>query len=597
MFNPLKWLAENTIGKLFTNILLFIDSIIYSLINWLYQIILAICNINIFENSYEIDALIGRIYIILGVVVLFLVAYSLLKSMINPDEALKGKKSPVNTIKDVIISIVLIALIPTIFDFAYGFQNALLTRNTIGNIILGTSNAATGSSEDLLEEGGMAISANILHAFLHENYSKCSKEEISNEFPQGYDCSSITIETGEGMFFRENLSFSQFWTQMYEQRNLLAITDLADKIVNGEVTYYYIISTLAGVFVLLVFISYCFDIALRVIKLAVYELIAPLPILCRIMPNDQANKTFGNWMKATISTYLEVFIRLAILFFAILIIKIVTQNFSSVIMPLFSGGASLTVALFAEMFIIVGIILFVRQAPNIIKEITGLDGGKYNVLGSAMKTAAMLGGGVTAAVGNFTDKTDENGQEKSMFNRFRSAAGGLGSGMFRSTWGRDDVKDFKSLRANASKSAENAIKAHNQRIARNARYAQPGEGRFNDLKTAIKVWSGASQSREILEAKKKMYDEAASFQKELFDLAADDGQVIALEGQKKAASEKIIDRDTIRRDLIEARRRELRAQVPEASDQFIEDQINQEMGTIDRRVDAEMSRQREEQAR
>ena len=63
--------------------------------------------------------MVSRIYVIIGVIVLFLVAYSLLKSMVNPDEAFKGKKSPVNIIKDVLISIVLISIVPYIFDFAF----------------------------------------------------------------------------------------------------------------------------------------------------------------------------------------------------------------------------------------------------------------------------------------------------------------------------------------------------------------------------------------------------------------------------------------------------------------------------------------------
>lgn len=63
---------------------------------------------------------------------------------------------------------------------------------------------------------------------------------------------------------------------------------LGPKIVSGEVSYYFIISPIAGIFVVFVLLSYCLDMALRLVKLAVYELIAPIPILARIIPNDQA---------------------------------------------------------------------------------------------------------------------------------------------------------------------------------------------------------------------------------------------------------------------------------------------------------------------
>ena len=510
-WNPIKAIGD-TIVSFFFGVLLTLDALIYSLISWVYQIILVLCNADILSNNFEIDALVGRIYIILGVVILFLVAYSLLKSMVNPDEAMKGKKSPVTIVKDVIISVVLIAIVPTIFSFAMEFQQALLTRNTLGSIILGTSSNISGeevSSSELIENGGMIIATGVLEAFLHPNYSACQEVsgEAKKEYPSGYNCDNVTIESYEPGVGNVKVPFREFWKNMQENNNIFAIVELNnDALGDGKVTYYWIISTVAGVFVLFVLIQYCFDIAVRAVKLAVYELMAPIPILARIMPNEQANKVFSNWLKATISTFVEVFIRLAILFFAVLIIKIVVQNFPSMLAPLFNGEGSWTVALFAQMFLILGIILFVKQAPEILKEITGLDGSKYNPIKSAMQTAALLGGGVTAAVRNWNDDKNPDGKKKNAFNRFRSALGGAGSAAYRSMWNRDNVKDPKSMAENASKSAENAIKAHNNRVARKLRYSQAGEGRFNDMKKSIHDWATGS-----FEAQQQLLDQVNAF--------------------------------------------------------------------------------------
>lgn len=619
-WNPIKALGD-TIVSFFFGVLLTLDALVYSLISWVYQIILVLCNADILSNNFEIEALVGRIYIILGVVILFLVAYSLLKSMVNPDEALKGKKSPVTIVKDVIISVVLIAVVPTIFSFAMEFQQALLTRNTLGSIILGTGSNISGeefSSSELIENGGMIIASGVLEAFLHPNYSECQKVsgEAKKEYPSGYNCDNVKIKSYEAGVGDVEIPFREFWKNMQENNNIFAIVELNnDALGDGKVTYYWIISTVAGVFVLFVLIQYCFDIAVRAVKLAVYELMAPIPILARIMPNEQGSKVFSNWLKATISTFVEVFIRLAILFFAVLIIKIVVQNFPSMLAPLFNGEGSFTVALFAQMFLILGIILFVKQAPEIIKEITGLDGGKYNPIKSAMQTAALLGGGVTAAVRNFNDDKNPDGSKKNAFNRFKSALGGAGSAAYRSMWNRDNVKDPKSMAENASKAAKNAIDAHNKRVARNARYAQPGESRFNDAWDSIKRWSGADKSREVLEAKKKVYDEAVGFQKELFDLAADDAEVLAFEGQKKAAQEKIIDRDNIekeikeehRRQLTNAKRSALQAANPSkaateieamlaAEQANIESDLASQQSAIDSEVDSKLVQMRRDQA-
>mgnify|MGYP005773379889 CR=1 FL=1 len=413
-WNPFAAIGE-AILNFFIGVLLFLDSIVYSLISWVYQIILVLCQVDVLNNSFEIDALINRVYAIIGVVVLFLLAYSLLKSMVNPDDALKGKKSPVTIIKDVIISIVLIALIPTIFDFAMNFQTSILQNNTLGKIILGSTtvterdengNVVTEeNSTDVIRNGGTTIASNVLRAFLHPNYSNCTVDETSDT---GYDCSNIMIEQS-AYGVRGSVTFDDFWRNTVEAGSIGAITDLSNNIVDGGVTYYYIISTVAGVFVLFVLLSYCFDIALRLIKLAVYQLIAPLPILARIMPGEQGGKVFSNWIKATISTYVEVFIRLAILFFAILIIKIVVQNFPSVFNGIFGGSEGFTVRLFAQLFIIIGIILFIKQAPGMIKDITGLDGGKFGksfIRGIGM-LGATFGGGATAAIRSVVNDTDK----------------------------------------------------------------------------------------------------------------------------------------------------------------------------------------------
>ena len=457
-WNPLGFIVEELLEFL-VGILLFLDSIVYSLINWVYQIILVLCQINILEDTFEIDALINRIYVIIGVIVLFLLAYSLLRSLANPDEDLKGKKSPVNIIKEVIISITLIALVPSVFNFAMEFQRAVLVNNTIGKLVLGTSNTVNQdgsemSSDQIIEQGGMEIASNVLLAFLHPNYSNCTVDETSTT---GYDCSNINFAfeaygiSGEG-------TFDEFWESAVVNGSLLSISDLADNIVDGDVTYYYIISTIAGVFVFIILLSYCIDVALRTIKLAIFQMIAPLPILSRLMPNDDGKKVFSDWLKATISTYVEVFVRLAILFFAVLLIKIVTQNFTNIFAPFVSGSDSWTVVLFAQLFVIIGIILFIREAPKILKDITGLDSGKYgkSIIRGVGMLGTAVGGGATAAIRRaVTDKTEH--PEMGRGRRTARILSSLGGGMTRGLWHGSKTEKFSDIPKSAGKSATNTL--------------------------------------------------------------------------------------------------------------------------------------------
>ncbi|MBE6154488.1 MAG: hypothetical protein E7163_02805 [Firmicutes bacterium] len=595
-WNPFSWGQDfiDGIVSFFYGILLTIDCIIYSFVSYVYQIFLVLAQGGEIFDDKIINGFVNRLYIILGVVMLFIIAYSLLKNMVNPDETLKGKKSPISIVKDVIISVVLIALVPTIFDFAFAFQNSLLINNTIGKIIVGEG--GSGTTTDDIRKGGYIMASGVFKAFLHAEHPYCDSKNQENNgvYDDGTECKTLYVDNSE------TTTYGDLWNEAYDSTTFWALARLGPSIVSGNVSYYILIAPAAGVFVLLVLLNYCLDMALRLVKLAVYELIAPIPLFARMVPNDQAKKVFDNWLKATMSTFAEVFIRIAILYFSVMLISAATSSINNLFSPLVSGSARLDLLLFAQALIIIGIILFVKQAPEIIKEITGLDSGKFNVLGSAMKSAAMIGGAVTAGVNNWNDKLDENGKPKTSFNRFKSALGGAGSAAARSTWNRDNIKNFGDMFSNANKASSEAMKAHSQRAARNARYKANGQnaltGHWEDFKDAASKHFGFDQGREILEARKKIYDEAQGFQKQLFDLASDDKTVLALEGQKKAAAEKIIDRDAIRKELLEARKEQIRREAPAMTESQIADQLEYEREELENQVNQTLVERRKEQA-
>ena len=390
-WNTFSWGEDilNGIVSFFYGMLLALDAIIYSFISYVYQIFLALAQGGDILNGEAVEGLVNRIYIIIGVIMLFIIAYSLLKAMINLDDLTKGKQSPVNIIKDVIISVVLIAILPTLFDFAFAFQNSLLINNTIGKIIVG--NHGGDDPSETIRMGGYEMAAGIFTAFLHANETYCNSltEEQNQKGEDGSACKTITISVDGN-----DRTFGELWELARENTTFWKLMGLGPKIVSGEVSYYFIISPIAGIFVVFVLLSYCLDMALRLVKLAVYELIAPIPILARIIPNDQAKKVFSNWVKATVTTFVEVFIRIAILYFAVLLIKTISGSIGTFFGPLFSGSARLDILLLAQALIIIGIVLFVKQAPEIIKEITGLDGGKYNPLTSAKQGLSLIAGGI-----------------------------------------------------------------------------------------------------------------------------------------------------------------------------------------------------------
>ena len=91
--------------ELFYNILLFLDGIIYSFIDKLYQLFMALASARILTEE-NIQHFMDRIYIVLGVIMLFVLAYSILMSIINPDNMNKSENGTGKIVKNIVISLV-----------------------------------------------------------------------------------------------------------------------------------------------------------------------------------------------------------------------------------------------------------------------------------------------------------------------------------------------------------------------------------------------------------------------------------------------------------------------------------------------------------
>ena len=488
----------DAIATFFYYILLWLNAVIYSFISFVYQIFLVLAQGESILDDRVINGLTSRIYVIIGVIILFLVAYSLLKSMVNPDEALKGKKSAVTIVRDVIISIVLIAIVPYVFEFAFQFQNSLLINNTIGKIIAGTPDDGS-ETETTIRNGGYVMASTIWQAFLYpaDGYCRTLIEEQNGVF-------DVTNEPCEVLEV-DGYTYGELWENAKQSTTFFELTNLGRFIVKGQVNYMFIIDTAVGVFVLFVLVIYCIDMAIRLVKLAVFQLIAPIPIFARIIPNEQVNKIFGNWVKATLSTFVEVFVRIAILYFAILIITTSIDSIDDIIFKSFNGSASIMVVGVAKVLLIVGIVLFVKQAPQILKDITGLDSGKYgkSLIKGIGAMAATFGGGATASIRSVVNDTD-----KPMAQRIkRGALAGLSGGArgFRQGAKTDKLGDIPKAAGTAASDALGA---------RARREAAGGWGNYlsqwvDNKKNDAIGWASGS-----FEAQQKMLEQVNEFVKD-----------------------------------------------------------------------------------
>lgn len=375
------------------NLLLMLDGAIYNLIDYLYDIFDFLAGRNIFSQDTYND-IVSRIYIILGVFMLFVLAYSLLKAIINPDDFAKGENSFPNLIKNVVVSLVIIVLLPTVFSVAFNIQNSILNNDTIPKLILGTDYATNTDVYDA--DAGRTMAYYTFMAFFHENEDWCGNPEVNGTgtvltVGDGGSCADEILGNG-ALFVQNGLPLSEIRAGVLREDSFSNFSEFGEAVEEGQINYMFIISTFGGLFILYVLLNFCFDMALRVIKLAFYQIIAPIPVICRILPGGNMKDVFSNWTKQVISIFFEVFIRIGIMNLGVFLITTIVKNFNGI--PGLSDLSS-TQGLIVQALLIMGVVTFIRQAPDLLSKLLKLDTGGMKL--GLMDKLAM--GGVFAAGG------------------------------------------------------------------------------------------------------------------------------------------------------------------------------------------------------
>ena len=147
---------------------------------------------------------------------------------------------------------------------------------------------------------------------------------------------------------------------------------------NGKfiIDYKYPLSTATAVIVCLLLITFCIDIGVRSVKLSFLQLIYPIPVISFMDPKSGKDGIFSKWYKMCFSTFLSLFIRLLALYFGIYIItRVGRHGIIDVI-----NGSEITAAEI-KVFVIIGILMFVKQVPKILENLgVKIDGdGTFNL--------------------------------------------------------------------------------------------------------------------------------------------------------------------------------------------------------------------------
>lgn len=355
-------------GNILYELFILIDSIVYSIAAYAIQAFFAIAELDFVANGFEqISYIIGRIMILCGVFALFKLSFTLINYIIDPGKANKSAETGTKLVKNILIAIVLLVSLNLIFTSLYKFQNSIIKNNVIPKIIYGADNYDSNEQEMDIKENAKKFANTIFVSLMlggnsNENLSTSAKNAVDRVL----DGASINL--------------------------------LSPYATDSGFNYLPFISFIVGVLVCYYFLVFAIELGIRMVKLLVLQILAPIPIIMSIDPtqNDKLKK-FG---KLYSGIYLSVFIRIFTVYLAFAAISLIGNILGNISET--SSGTSWLV----HILLIIAIFKATKELPKLIEDALGMklglgDAGKgFGAIlkGTVAGTAGLVGGAIAGGI-------------------------------------------------------------------------------------------------------------------------------------------------------------------------------------------------------
>ena len=435
------------IENLFRTLMFFFDNIIYGLIPTIYKLFIYLSNINLFTTSdtNPLYQLIEHVYVLLGIFMLFKVSFSLLQYLVNPNDFSDSSKGVGKLVTNVLVVLVLLVSVPYIFNKASELQSTIVQKNIIGQLILGTTASNGESGDSTITANKAEVMAKDLQFMLYGAFFKVNSSIEACKNTSGV-LGSIDVASDSGCLEYLNTGIAEednaaangvtlysFFkhtpsndgtgegencddeTGVCDDRNF---GDLGSLLWWKEEGTYVIdflpfVSSAVGVYVVFLLISFSIDIAIRAIKLCFLQMVAPIAIVSYIDPKESMKDgKLHNWGHECFTTYVSLFLRLATMFFIMLLVQMIASSVLS------NGEGESYIGtqipedsynIWIYLFLVIGAFMFAKELPKLIESIFGIKGSGDLHLNPFKNAgmAALAGVGATAgaAVGSAAANT------------------------------------------------------------------------------------------------------------------------------------------------------------------------------------------------
>lgn len=450
-----------------------IDVVVYTVFTWVMQLLLSISSFDTSQFGTFYGNIQQRVYAILSIFMLFKVVISIITYIVNPDTMTDKSQGAGKLVVRIIVVLIMLMFVcnpdPDVgaFKFLSKVQNDILEDGTIVKIVLGNnSNAASG-----LQNSSQKIGFDIYNGTFF-SYDNKALEEID-----GAPVDSI-----------DDL--------------IMHINDPVDGN-NDEYmyTYYPIIGTAVGVIMDILIIGFCLDVAIRVFKLMILQLVAPIPIISYIDPKSSKDGTFSKWLKMVGSTWVEVFIRLFIIYFILLIAEQLVANGGS-----FVNNSSSPLVL---VVLVIGLLFFAKDAPKFICDAIGIKstGNLFSGFGKMLAAGAIGAGIVGSTVSNarasWMADTENGRSHLNPLNLMRNAGAAIFGGAIGGA--------VTGIRAGVNAKDHNAravVEAVNKRNQQQLKYGAAGSTLRGRVLAGMQGYMTGTSPAESMKAREKELSDA-----------------------------------------------------------------------------------------
>ena len=355
----------NEIGKAIMDglrtLMLTLCDVIYKMIYLTFNIFEKLGTAQIIEDS-QVQEIFNRVGLIIGIFMLFRLTFSFIQYIVDPDAMFDKKKGAGNIIAKIIIAIVLLGSTSTIFKFAFTLQERIVDSHIISKVIF--------DSQKEIDNFGGELSANVFTAFyrLNDEANLKDDEDCKDYFKPSNEADKDETTT---VIAEQIANAKGSLTMAY---SCITERDEDDKEYVVSFDGGGFIALVAGVFVLYTIMIFTIQVGVRVLQLAYLQIIAPIPIMMYITP--KGDEQLKKWGQQCLTTFLDFFIRVAIIYFAVFIIKSIWQTGTiGNILTAGTESASGWETAYVGVIMIIAVLTFAKKVPNLIKEVFPSLGG------------------------------------------------------------------------------------------------------------------------------------------------------------------------------------------------------------------------------